>query len=162
MSEDRLSELYRRHGPAIYSRCRRLLRDEALAEDATQEVFLRVLRHLEKDPGDVKALQWIYRISTNHCLNVLRDRSGQAEPMGELPEQASAHPEEALADRDLCLKVLGRTPEKLRAPALLHFVDGMDQGQVAETLGISRRTVINRLQEFTARARKLLARKEDE
>lgn len=155
---DRLADLYRRYGPTIYSRCRRLLRDDALAEDATQEVFLRVLRHIESAPSDQAALAWIYRISTNFCLNQIRDRSRQAEPVDELPDQAGEHPEPPMIDRDMALRLLERAPENLRAPAVLYYVDGLEQAQVAEVLGISRRTVINRLAEFANRARKFALR----
>lgn len=159
----RVSSLYRKYGPAIYSRCRRLLRDDALAEDATQEVFVRVLRHIESAPDDAAALAWIYRISTNYCLNQIRDRSRQAEPTApsDLPEASGDHPEPELMDRDLAMKLVSRAPEKLRAAAVLYYVDGMEQEQVARTLGISRRTVINRLQEFTERSRKFLTREGD-
>jgi RNA polymerase sigma-70 factor (ECF subfamily) len=158
MAGDRLAELYRKFGPAIYSRCRRLLKNDVAAEDATQEVFLRVLKHLESAPSDQAALAWIYRISTNYCLNVLRDQTRQAEPVEELPEQASDHPEAGMLDRDLAMRLLMRAPENLRAPAMLYYVDGMEQQQIADVLGISRRTVINRLGDFAVRARKYLSR----
>lgn len=159
----RVSNLYRKYGPAIYSRCRRLLKDDALAEDATQEVFVRVLRHIESAPDDAAALAWIYRISTNYCLNQIRDRGRQAEPTApaDIPESLSDHPEPELMDRDLAMKLVSRAPEKLRATAVLYYVDGLEQEQVAKTLGISRRTVINRLQEFTERSRKFLTREGD-
>ncbi len=156
MDQQRLAALYRRYGPAAYARCRKLLRDEALAEDAVQEVFVRVLRHLDKAPDDEAALGWIYRISTNYCLNLLRDRAAQAEPVDELPEGTTGDLEAVLSDRDACLRVLARMPDKLRAPAVLHYLDGLEQGRVAEVLGVSRRTVINRLAAFADRARKLL------
>ena len=153
-----MTSLYRKYGPAIYSRCRRLLKDDALAEDATQEVFVRVLRHIESAPDDAAALAWIYRISTNYCLNLIRDRGRQAEPTDELPESASDHPEPDLVDRQLAMRLIERAPETLRAPAVLYYLDGLEQEQVAKTLGISRRTVINRLQEFAERSRKFMAR----
>jgi RNA polymerase sigma-70 factor (ECF subfamily) len=159
---DRLAELYRKFGPAIYSRCRRLLKDDVAAEDATQEVFLRVLKHLENAPSDQTALAWIYRISTNYCLNMLRDKSRHAEPVENVPEQPGEHPEVGMLDRDLAVRLLMRAPEALRAPAMLYYVDGMEQQQIADTLGISRRTVINRLGDFASRARKYLAREKVE
>jgi RNA polymerase sigma-70 factor (ECF subfamily) len=161
MADARVAELYRKFGPAIYSRCRRLLKDDAAAEDATQEVFLRVLRHIESAPTDQAALAWIYRISTNYCLNWLRDRSRQAEPTDELPEEPGDHPEPALIDRDLALRLVMRAPEALRAPAVLYYVDGLEQEQVAKMLGVSRRTVINRLGQFASRARKFIARQKE-
>ena len=70
MDDARLAALYRKYGPAVYSRCRRILRDESLAEDATQEVFVRVLRHIDEAPDDEAALRWVYRIATNYCLDL--------------------------------------------------------------------------------------------
>lgn len=157
-TEGRVSDLYRRFGAVIYSRCRRLLKDDALAEDATQEIFVRVMRHIESAPDDQAALAWIYRISTNYCLNQIRDRSRQAEPVEELPESATDHPEPELLDRELAMKLVARAPENLRAPAILYYVDGLEQEQIAKTLGISRRTVINRLNDFMARSRKFISR----
>src|SRR5450432_2184327 len=62
---DRLTALYRMYGPVIYARCVRLLGDRAAAEDAMQETFVRVQRHLEKAPDAEEALRWVYRIATN-------------------------------------------------------------------------------------------------
>ncbi len=145
--------MYRRYGPVVYARCRRLLKDASLAEDATQEVFVRVFRHLDKAPDERAALAWIYRIATNWCLNVLRDRAAQAEPVDELPDRAGDHPEPGLAQRDLAMRMVMRAPQKLQAPAVLYHLDGMEQLDIARTLGISRRTVINRLNEFADRSR---------
>lgn len=158
LSEGRVSDLYRKYGAVIYSRCRRLLKDDALAEDATQEVFVRVMRHIDSAPDDQAALAWIYRISTNYCLNQIRDRGRQAEPVEELPDPGGDHPEPQLLDRDLALQLVNRAPEALRAPAILYYLDGMEQEQIARTLGISRRTVINRLNEFMSRSKKFLSR----
>jgi RNA polymerase sigma-70 factor (ECF subfamily) len=134
------------------------LKDDALAEDATQEVFVRVMRHIEAAPDDAAALGWIYRISTNYCLNQIRDRGRQAEPTEELPESASEHPEPAMLDRELAMRLVERAPEKIRAAAVLYYIDGLEQEQVAQTLGVSRRTVINWLQEFAERSRKYVTR----
>lgn len=164
-TDERVSTLYRKFGTAIYSRCRRLLKDDALAEDATQEVFVRVLRHIESAPDDATALAWIYRISTNYCLNQIRDRARQAEPTApdELPEGDGdgAAPEAEMLDRDTAMKLIRRAPEKLQEVAVLYYVDGLEQEQVAKTLGISRRTVINRLQDFIDRSRKFISRDGD-
>jgi len=157
---ERVSTLYRKFGTAIFSRCRRLLKDDALAEDATQEVFVRVLRHIESAPDDATALAWIYRISTNYCLNQIRDRSRQAEPTApeELPEGDGVTSEPELLDRDVAMRLIKRAPDKLQEVAVLYYMDGLEQEQIASTLGISRRTVINRLQEFLERSRKFLTR----
>jgi RNA polymerase sigma-70 factor (ECF subfamily) len=154
MSDDRLVELYRAYGGAVYARCRRLLGDAQAAEDAAQETFLRVHRHLARAPDARQALRWIYRIATNYCLNELRNRRHRPQPVERLPEPDPL-PDggDRLADRDLVRHIVEQVPEKLRAVAFLHHVDGLEQAEVAAVLGISRRTVVNRLAEFAARAR---------
>lgn len=160
MTEDRLTGLYRRYGPVIYARCVRLLGDGAAAEDATQETFMRAHRHLAKAPDSGEALAWIYRIATNYCLNEIRNRKHRPEPYETLPELSGQPIDTIFADRDLAARIVDRSPEKVRAVAWLHHVDGLDQGEVARVLGISRRTVVTRLSEFTDNARKFIARSE--
>jgi RNA polymerase sigma-70 factor (ECF subfamily) len=159
VTEDRLTELYRTYGPAIYWRCVRLLGDPSSAEDATQETFMRVHRHLDETPDADEALRWIFRVATNYCLNELRARRIRPEPVAEVPDRAGGGSgEQEHADRDLVLRVVDRLPEKLRAVAWLHHVDEMDQEEIARVLGISRRTVINRLAEFADKAQKIVRR----
>ncbi len=157
---DSLTALYRTYGPVIYWRCRQILRDDAMAEDAVQETFVRVQRHLLRAPGAEEALRWILRIATNYCLNEVRDRRRRPEPRDELPEVAALGlpVDGALADRELFERVIGRVPDKLRVTAWLSYVDGLDPDEASGVLGVSRRTVVNRLAEFQERARKIIAR----
>lgn len=167
VSDARFRELYRSYGRVVYARCQRILGDGAAAEDATQETFLRVFRHLDKAPSNDDAIAWIYRIATNYCLNELRGRKTRAQPgitMDARDVAESAGPdrpaairlEALLQNRDQAWRVITGVPEKLRAVAYLHHVDGMEQAEVARLLGVSRRTVVYRLAEFQERARKLL------
>jgi RNA polymerase sigma-70 factor (ECF subfamily) len=161
MSDDRVSALYRTYGPVIYARCMRLLADRALAEDATQETFMRVHRHLARAPDTDEVLAWIYRIATNYCLNEIRNRKRRPEPQAELPERGDATAADVatlLADRDLVVRLIDHCPEKLRVVAWLHHVDGLDQGEVARVLDVSRRTAVSRLAEFAERAQRFIAR----
>ena len=159
MDDERLASLYRKFGPAIYSRCRRMLLDEGAAEDAAQETFLRVARHLDSAPTTDDALYWIYRIATNHCLNELRSRKNHASLDSELEVSADgASGEQRIIDRDLARRLVLRAPEHLRAAAWLHHVDGLKQGEVATVLGVSRRTVVSYLVAFKTYAKKFIAR----
>ncbi len=148
MSDDKLAHLYRTYAPVIYARCRRILDDARAAEDATQETFLRVHRHLAKAPDSREALRWIYRIATNYCLNELRDRVARPMPVDDLEDAIGAQEERMLdevIDRDLVVRLLARVSPETGEIAWLHHVDGLDQNEVAQLLGISRRTVVNRL-----------------
>jgi RNA polymerase sigma-70 factor (ECF subfamily) len=159
VEDDRLTELYQKYGPAIYARCRRILEDRAAAEDATQETFLRVQRHLERAPNAEEALRWIYRIATNYCINELRNDKRHRTLLGGAPSPVAAVlGEEQLLDRDLGRRLVLRAPENVRAAAWLYHVDGLDQEEVARVLGVSRRTVVNYLGVFIEHSRKFVAR----
>jgi len=159
LSKDRVAALYKKYGPAIYTRCRRILNDAAAAEDATQEVFIRVGRHIDGAPDTAEALAWIYRIATNYCLNEVRSRKHRARIATSLPDATIAHGgEDAVADRELARRIIQRAPARLSESAYLYHVNGMSHEEVAGALGQSRRTVINHLAEFGRRARKFLSR----
>lgn len=145
------------YGPVIYARCRSLLGDGTAAEDATQETFLRVQRHLAQLPPGDEALFWIHRVATNHCLNQMRNQRAHTMPAAALPRpETGPPPEDRILDGQLCRQIIDRTPAKLRAVAWLAHVDGYEQEEIARILGISRRTVANRLVSFRTGAQKFL------
>jgi RNA polymerase sigma-70 factor, ECF subfamily len=157
---DKVASLYARFGPTIYARCRRLLKNPAAAEDATQEVFMKVLKHIQSAPHEDAVLPWIHRITTNHCLNLLRDGRRHAEPVAVLPEQRDDDFEDSVVTKDFADHVLAQTPEEEKAPAVMYHVKGMEQAKVAATLGVSRRTVLYRLAAFADRVRRMNAQAE--
>jgi len=133
------------------------LGDGEAAWDAAQETFVRVWRHIDKTDQHSEPLGWIYRIATNYCLNELRNSKSRNRLLLQLPiEVSSPSLEAALADRAVVRAIIHRVPERLRTIAFLHYVDGMEQGEVAKLLDVSRRTVVGRLQEFHRRVRKIL------
>ncbi|MBE0665774.1 MAG: hypothetical protein IH584_08095, partial [Candidatus Aminicenantes bacterium] len=68
-----VEQLYRRYAPMVLWRCRRLLQNEELAVDAMQDVFVRLLAHRERLHGRYPS-SLLYRMATNVCLNIIRDR----------------------------------------------------------------------------------------
>jgi RNA polymerase sigma-70 factor, ECF subfamily len=156
-TKNKVGVLYSRFGPTIYARCRRMLKDGAAAEDATQEIFMKVLRHIDSAPNETAVLPWIHRITTNHCLNLLRDGKRHAEVVESVPEMHVDDVEDSVVTKNFAEKFLRDTPEDLKAPAVLYHVKGMEQSKVARVLGVSRRTVLYRLAAFTENARKMHA-----
>jgi RNA polymerase sigma-70 factor (ECF subfamily) len=150
----RAAELYALYGPAVYRRCRRLLRDEEAARDATQDVFVKLVRDMERLEDRENAMAWLYTVATRHCLNVLRERRrrGQSTPADDL-ELAAPEGRSGLPGRILARAVLARFDEGTQAVAVGILVDGMEQEEVASALGVSRKTVQRRLERFLERAR---------
>src|SRR4051794_26351158 len=71
--------LYRTYGPSVWRRARALLGDEQAARDAMQEVFIRALRSQAEFRAEASPTTWLYRLPTNYCLNLIRDRARRAE-----------------------------------------------------------------------------------
>jgi len=152
MADDRWMALYLAYGPLIYARCLKILANEAAAEDATQETFIRAYKHLEKVKDVNEALPWIYRIATSYCLNQLRDANRRAQPMAELPERPGQNAEESLGDRNFLLRLFETVPEQVRLAGWLCHMEGLEHAEVARVLGVSRRTVVYRLAELARAA----------
>lgn len=71
-SSDYFNILYKRYSPKIFGKCVSLLKDEAKAEDATQEIFMKIILNLSKFSGKSKFSTWIYSITYNYCIDVIR------------------------------------------------------------------------------------------
>jgi len=69
-----LAELIRRHQGRLYQVAYRLLQDPLEAEDALQEVFLKVYDNAHRFEPQATVSAWLHRITANHCLNLLRRR----------------------------------------------------------------------------------------
>lgn len=152
--KERFDEVYRRLAPAIHARCRRLV-GVAGADDACQESFVKLYKNLDRLPTDRDVLRWLYRVSANVCISQLRKRRTAGAPTFE-PRDTGPSPEELFRDQQLVEILCHKLPARLVEPALLHYCDGIDQTRVGEMLGLSRRTVIKRLNDFRERAQQLL------
>jgi RNA polymerase sigma-70 factor (ECF subfamily) len=157
-----VARLYRELGPAVYRRCLRLLGDRAAAEDATQEVFVKLLRDIDRLSDRDTVLPWIYQVATNHCLNLRRNarRRGEVTTVDELvsvPEARGEGPG-GYPDRQLVRAVLSRFDTLTQAVAVGVLVDGREHAEVAQMVGISRRSVIRKLKTFVTRSRAFASR----
>lgn len=148
--------LYRTYGPPLYRRCLRLLRDKEAARDATQEVFVKLLKDTAKLADPAIALPWMYRVATNHCLNQLRDRGRHGEEPLDLEVSPGAVTDAPYPDSHLAGAILARFDERTQAVAVGVLVDGMGHEELAGALGVSRKTIERKLATFLARARAFL------
>ena len=158
ISETALATLYQKYAPAIYAHCRRMLQSQEAARDATQEAFVRVLTRGPQFPNDDDGLRYLYRVSTNVCLNQIRELKIHTRAAASLRVRpsSSGSMEGRHVDRDFVAAVLDRCGEAGATVAVMHYVDGMSQVEIAEVLGITRRTVFNRLRKVARIARDLL------
>lgn len=159
MDRKTLSELYERYGYAVHRRCLRLLGSEAEADDAMQEVFMRAYKYGDSFRGEAP-LGWLYRIADRHCFDLLQKRKRFARP--EEAEAAldararEAAPASSPERVQLVARVLSACKPGVQDVAVLYYVDEMTQDEVAAAVGVSRKTVKERLAKFLSTARTML------
>lgn len=143
-----IDALYRRYGDLVLGRCRSLLGNDADARDASQEVFLRAHRHQASFRGDASPSTWLFRMATNHCLNVLRTRRRRPEDGVDDLDSAPDTVIDRVELRDLVERLLAGQDERTRECVVYHYADGMTHDEVGSLLGISGAAVRKRLGVF--------------
>ena len=145
--------LYRRYGPSVLRRARAILKDEQRAQDVMQEVFIRALQSADALDAADSTMAWLYRVTRNLCLNRIRDEKRRRDLLDEhgdsLRPSERANPDARVALNEL----LTRIDVELRDVAVCFYLDQMTQSEIAEHLGVSRRTVGYRLQSLRVVAR---------
>jgi RNA polymerase sigma-70 factor, ECF subfamily len=141
-----LEVCYRQFGPPVQRLCRRLVGRDG-ADDAAQEVFLRVLEHASQYTGRARFSTWLYQVATNHCLRrVERERIRTGAPLGE--ERAAGWAVDTLRavdDRDEVERWLAEVTADQRAVLVLRELEGLDYAEIALVLGVPEGTVMSRL-----------------
>ncbi len=147
-----VEELYRKYGSLVLRRALQILKNEDEARDVMQEVFIKVIGHYDSFRHDASPSTWLYRITTNLCLNKIRDRKPTAEAselnIGSAP---NADPGAALE----VARLLSRLPKELSDVAVYHYLDGMSPDEIAKVMGLSRRAISHRLARFREEAARL-------
>ena len=156
----------------VYALCRRMLADPDEAADATQEVFVRVMRSVIGFRGESAFGTWLHRVTVNVCLTALRRRS-RARATGmvaggspfAMPGDETALPSAGTSPDDLAVTAdlaapseaaLASLPEDARAVVVLRDIEGLSTKEVAELLGVTENVVKVRLHRAHARLRTLI------
>jgi RNA polymerase sigma-70 factor, ECF subfamily len=145
LSPAEIGELFDRQTPAIYRRALALVGRRADAWDVVQEVFVRLLQSSHQFRREARPTTYVYRITTHLALNALRARAAR-EPQAALPPEEDAEPADASVQaraecRDFLLKLSGRIDERSLSIAALHYSDGLSQEEIADVMGLSRKTI---------------------
>jgi len=160
-SEAEVAALYRRYAPVLHARARSILRNDEAAADAVQETFARVIVHWDGFRAESSPLTWMYQISTNWCLNQLRNHKGRARKHTDhkdeiQPSEApTLDPVGALDAAALRELVAGCDPETQRIVVHLYF-DDLTREETGRLVGISQPTLRKRHDAFVQHARRTL------
>ncbi|HYG65271.1 MAG TPA: sigma-70 family RNA polymerase sigma factor [Thermoanaerobaculia bacterium] len=163
-------EIYQRFAEMVYNLAYRLAGSSEEAADLTQEVFLRVFRHLGSFRGGSTLKTWIFRITINHC----RDRLSRWRPLTQPIEDEMVGevgwsladpgrgPEELAVAADEGRRVadgLTRLPQPFREAVVLRDIEGLAYDEIAEILQVRVGTVRSRIARGREQLRILLERR---
>ncbi|MEQ1504905.1 MAG: sigma-70 family RNA polymerase sigma factor [Myxococcota bacterium] len=142
--------LYHRYGPALRRKCERMLGSREDAEDIVQNLFVDLLHAGRTDV----ALPYLFRAATNRCLNRLRDRTRRAALLARHGEAALGGVvppiDGRVIDLDLLVRLVDRLDDLSAEILVLRYLDRLEQQEIADLVGRSRRTVFTRLTEIRA------------
>lgn len=153
-----MGRLYEAHAPRVYSVIRRLAGSDALAEDLSQDAWIRAFRKLHLFHGKSSFGTWMYRLATNTALNRLRrqGRREEVETEGD-PRRAPPSVDDAVIDRRVLSEALDALAPGYRQVLVLHDVEGYTHAEIGEKLGVAEGTSKSQLHKARARMRELIA-----
>lgn len=136
-----------------------ILRNPEDAREVVQEAFLRVYKHLDEFEGQASFGTWLYRIVVNLSIDQLRKRTGQAVELDDqtdlsgapaelLPFRGDSDPQDALGRKRLVeamQSALDKLPPYHRAVIVLREIEGLSYEEMAQTLDVSKGTIMSRL-----------------
>lgn len=153
------SLLYRRYAGKIYSKCLSLLKDETQAQDATQEIFMKIFTNLSRFRERSKFSTWVYSITYNYCIDFLRRRKKMKAIFSDEMEKAPDVPDQEISDKILLeleieklKQVLDNIPPGDQAILLMKYQDQMSIKEIADSLDITDSAVKMRLKRAKAKA----------
>ncbi|MCB9302952.1 MAG: RNA polymerase sigma factor [Lewinellaceae bacterium] len=154
--------LYDRYSAKIFSKCISLLKDEVMAQDATQEIFTKIFLNLSRFGEKSKFSTWVYSITYNYCIDFLRRKKKQKDIFSDEMEKAPDVPDEEISDKVLLemnlvqLKVvLDNIPPGDQAILLMKYQDDMSIRDIAETLDKTESAVKMKIKRAKAKAQQV-------
>jgi RNA polymerase sigma-70 factor (ECF subfamily) len=149
-------EIYERFGEMIFNLALRLAGNREEAADLTQEIFLRIYRHLGSFGGRSTLKTWVFRIAINHCRDRLSRHYPATQSIDDEPEEGSGvtiadpgrGPEELAVAADEGRRVmegLAKVPPVFREAVALRDLEGLSYEEIAEVLGVRVGTVRSRI-----------------
>lgn len=153
------SQLVERYQVAVYNLCYRMLGQSEEAEDAAQEVFLRIYRQLGAYNSAHRFSTWVLSIASHYCIDQLRKRRLTVVPIESIINWARSRqpqPDDLALEgeqRDQIQALLHRLPEKYRLALVLRYWHDLSYSEMAQVMKLPENTVKTRLH----RARQMMA-----
>jgi RNA polymerase sigma factor (sigma-70 family) len=153
-------EIYHEHKKMVYNLCLNYLQNMQDAEEATQDIFVKIYGKISSFEGKSSIKTWIYRIAINHCLDCLKAQKRQkrvalfknifnTENQIHYDPPDFNHPGVQLEDREALeslYKKINKLPANQKTAVILKYLDDLPQREIAVVMDISEKAVESLLQ----------------
>ena len=129
--------LYRKYSSKVYGKCISLLKEEHMAKDATQDIFMKIFLNLNQFGAQSKFSTWVYSITYNYCIDLIRKKKKMSnifsDEMERVPDIVDEVHDEALLTMEVnrLREVLNEIPVGDKAILLMKYQDGMQIKDIA-------------------------------
>ena len=158
--DQRFEQLVERYQQDVLRTCFLYLRDKTLAEDATQETFLKVYRGLDAFRGESSEKTWILTIAMHVCYDINHSAWFRWINLRVTPETLPERSAPATEGDDALAAAVMQLPRKLREVILLRYYEQLGVNEIAKALHISHSSVSGRLKRGRERLKKALEGRE--
>lgn len=167
--------LVERYQRKVYSVALGMVKDKEEARDVAQEAFVKVYKYLDHFKGDASFYTWLYRITVNICIDVLRKKGSKGDEhvefdesvkldtseagIGALGTRLGTNPQKSVLRRELAERItsaMQSIPSAHRQILLLREVEGMSYEDLSRILEIPKGTVMSRLFHARLKMQKIL------
>ncbi len=156
-----MEQVVRLHRQKLFQHAFYIVKDSQEAYDAVQEVFIKAMRETRFFNADFRMKAWLFRVTSNLCYNIVRDRrrrGGILESLGR-PDRAKATQLESVRDgerRDGVLAAMENLTRDHREILLLRYYDDLTYAEIADVLDVKLGTVMSRLSRARTKLGKIL------
>ena len=135
------SQLYRRYAGKVFAKCISMLADHGMARDATQDVFIKILLNLSKFTEQSSFSTWVYSITYNYCIDLIRKKKKNilifTEDIGRVSTETEVDiPDSVILEMETnrLEKVMDKLPVGDKAILDMKYTDDMSIREIGEVL----------------------------
>lgn len=132
--------LYGRYSSKIFGKCLTILKEESLAQDATQDIMMKILLNLSKFGGRSKFSTWVYSITYNFCIDFIRkrkkDKSIYMEDLAQYEERTDEIDDKEILEIELerMSEIMDQIPPNDKSILMMKYLDGMSIKEIGLTI----------------------------
>lgn len=154
--------IYNRYSAKIYAKCLSLLKNEAMARDATQEIFMKIFLNLSRFGQKSRFSTWVYSITYNYCIDFLRKQQKKQALFSDELENPPDLAEDEVSDHEILeievrqlKQILEEIPAGDKAILLMKYQDEMSVKEISSVLEKTESAVKMKIKRAKAKAQEI-------